>query len=108
MSVLSVFNGVIYLETARPLYPLAVISVFSVSRETRVSKKNINRKTFFSVSREDIYFLVNLPKNTQDTRGPRDTIDFKRVFHIRHGGTLVTPKTTTEHPSSSVMTLTGN
>ena len=78
MSVFSVFSQAIYLETARPLYPLAVFSVF---RENRVSKKNISGKTLGSLFCMK-FSPADLSKNTQDSGDTGDTVDFKEVFSL--------------------------
>ena len=92
MNVFSVSGQAIYLKTARPLYLLAVFSVSSVFRKNRVSKKNTNRETLFSLL-WGISIPANLSKNTQDTRDTKDTVDSKGFFISAFGDTLEALKT---------------
>ena len=93
MSVFSVFSQAIYLETARPLYLLAVFSVSRVFRGNRVSKKNISRKNLAPLFLWGIFVPENSSKNTQYTGDTKDTVDFKGVFLSTFGAVLGTLKT---------------
>jgi hypothetical protein len=94
MSVFSVFSQAIYLETARPLYLLAVFSVSRVFRGNRVSKKNISRKNlappFFCGGFLSRRTHQKIPNTLETLKTP---LILKGFFSLPFGAVLGTLKT---------------